>query len=139
MGMYDDLRVVNISHDNFKKKHNNLSFQTKDLECEMFEYLVFNGDLYIQAERGGDGNVIRHEKAIKSDFSGEVNIYTDFTQLGVEYWIEYDLIFKDGVLVEVKAHDAKVRKDKRDMSKKYPTTPNDNRTILDEFSSYTQP
>ena len=45
MGIYDEVRAINVSHENFDSKHNNLKFQTKDLECEMFEYCLFNNDL----------------------------------------------------------------------------------------------
>ena len=53
MGMYDEVKAINVSHDNFDKNHNGLLFQTKSLEVEMFEYCIFNNALYLQAERGG--------------------------------------------------------------------------------------
>lgn len=129
MGMFDEVRAINISHANFDKKHNNLTFQTKDLECELFEYCVFNNDLYVQAEYGEDGYV-RHNKAIKSKQSGTVNIYTDFTRNKIEYWVEYDLVFENGELVDVITYDERIRKDHRDISGSRPNKPS-NRVIIE--------
>ena len=129
MGMYDEVRAINVSHENFDSKHNNLTFQTKDLECEMFEYCLFNNDLYIEAERGGDGYV-RHDKAIKSDYSGSARVYTDYTRNKVEYWIEYDLTFENGALVDVVARGKEVRKDHRDLSNNRPNKPS-NRVMIE--------
>ena len=115
--MYDEIRAINIAHDNFDKSHNGLVFQTKCLESEMFEYCVFNNTLYLQLERGGETGWTIHAPALKSDYSGTINIYTDYTKDKVEYWIEYDLELKDGEIIGVTAYGVKVVKDNRNTSK----------------------
>lgn len=122
MGMYDEVKAINVSHDNFDKNHNGLLFQTKSLEVEMFEYCIFNNALYLQAERGGVAGWTWHDKAIKSDHSGTVNIYTDYTRNKVKYWVEYDLILEDGEIIDVIPYDVRVTKDGRDSPDSLPKT-----------------
>lgn len=122
MGMYDEVKAINVSHDNFDKNHNGLLFQTKSLEVEMFEYCIFNNALYLQAERGGAAGWTWHDKAIKSDHSGTVNIYTDYTRNKVGYWVEYDLILENGEIIDVMAYDVRVTKDGRDSTDTLPKT-----------------
>ncbi|PHM59530.1 hypothetical protein Xish_03649 [Xenorhabdus ishibashii] len=50
MGMFDEVRAINISHKNFYQSHRNYIFQTKDLKCDGSEYCVFNGDLYQEVD-----------------------------------------------------------------------------------------
>lgn len=123
MGMYDEVRAINIAHDNFDNSHNGLVFQTKCLESEMFEYCVFNNALYLQLERGGETGWTIHAPALKSDYSGTVNIYTDYTRDDVEYWIEYELELKDGEIIAVTAYDVRVTKDNRNTSKRSAVKP----------------
>jgi len=66
------LTVINISDKRFK--HNNVSYQTKDLDCQLSEHLVFNDQLWKHYD---GGKRERYSKAIPISFSGELNIYTD--------------------------------------------------------------
>lgn len=123
MGMYDEVKIFRIKHEKFKPEHNGLVFQTKCLECEMMAYSVFNNELYIEAQRHDDGSLECHDIAIKSDHSGEVDIYTNYERDGVEYWVEYRLAIKDGVIIDILRADAIVRKDNRDLSTIKPDLP----------------
>lgn len=128
MGMFDELRAINITHEKFDRAHNGLRFQTKDIECQMFDYCVFNGVLYIEAEYGADGYK-RHDKAVKSHHTGEVNIYTDLTTNDIEYWIEYDLMFENGVLIDVVAHEPAIKRNRQDKASRRPCLPR-NRVLI---------
>lgn len=121
MGMFDEVRAINISHSNFDRKHNGYTFQTKDLECDMSQYCVFNGVLYQEVDNSSEYK--RHDHALKFDYSGELNIYTHIRENGIESWIEYDLIFKDGELVDVVPYEVRVTKDSRDLSAHRPHKP----------------
>ena len=127
MGMYDEVRAINITHDNFKMEHNNLTFQTKDLECEMFEYCIFNNELYLEAD--SCGGYRRYDKAQKTEYNGIVNIYTDFTHSDVEYWIEYDLVIKNGEVIDVIAYEERAIKNNKDLASIRPNLP-DNRVFI---------
>lgn len=130
MGMYDEVRAINIAHDNFDNNHNGLVFQTKCLESEMFEYCVFNNALYLQLERGGETGWTIHAPALKSDYSGTVNIYTDYTRDDIEYWIEYELELKDGEIIAVTASDVRVTKDNRNSSKSSSVIPTNSVSVI---------
>ncbi|MGI8471501.1 hypothetical protein [Pectobacterium brasiliense] len=121
MGMFDEVRAINISHKNFDRKHNGYTFQTKDLECDMSEYCVFNGVLYQEVDNSGEHK--RHDHALKLDYSGELNIYTHTRESGIESWVEYDLVFKDGELVDVVPYEVRVTEDNRDLSAHRPNKP----------------
>lgn len=133
MGMYDEFRVINIAHENFDSNHKNLNFQTKDLECELSEYCVFNGQLYLEAEHSGDGYV-RHSEAIKSDHTGTVSIYTDVTRSKVTWWVEYDLVFENGMLIDVVSHGERIDKDERDLDAYRPSKPSNRVSITISIS-----
>lgn len=121
MGMFDEVQAINISHKNFDRSHNGYTFQTKDLECDMSEYCVFNGVLYQEVDNS-DGNK-HHEYALKHDYSGELNIYTDISENGIESWVEYDLKFQNGELVDVVPYKVRVTEDNRDLSTHRPNKP----------------
>ncbi len=120
--MFDEVRTINISHKNFEYRHNSYSFQTKDLECDMSEYCVFNGVLYQEVDNSGECK--RHDHAMKFNYNGELNIYTHTREGGEESWVEYDLIFESGELVDVVAHDVIITKDTHDLSAQRPCKPN---------------
>ena len=101
MGMFDDVRAINISHKNFDQNHNGYTFQTKDIECDMSVYCVFNGVLYQEIDNSGNGEYKRHDYALKFDYSGKLNIYANIRENNIESWVEYDLTFKDGELIDV--------------------------------------
>jgi hypothetical protein len=117
MGMYDEVRPLNISHKNFEHNHNDCTFQTKDLERDMSEYCVFNGKLFQQVD-GSDGYKrhvqalnVDYTGALNVDYTGALNIYTIFTENDIESWIEYDLVFDCGELIDVVQHDVRIIKD----------------------------
>ncbi len=121
MGMFDEVRAINISHKNFDRKHNSYTFQTKDLGCDMSEYCLFNGVLYQEVDNSGECK--RHDHALKFDYSGELNIYTHTRESGIESWVEYDLVFKGGELVDVVPYEVRVTEDNRDLSAHRPYKP----------------
>lgn len=127
MGMYDQIKGININHKNFNLHHNNVSFQTKDLDCEINEYLVFNGELYQDSD-----TLNPLPMAKKLDHTGEISIYTDIKENGVTSWIEYDLIFEQGRLTDVVAHEPIFRRDHRDLSQMRPNPPSN--TVRVEIS-----
>ena len=116
MGMFDEVRAINISHKNFDQNHNGYTFQTKDIECDMSVYCVFNGVLYQEVDNSGNGEYKRHDYALKFDYSGELNIYANIRENNIESWVEYDLTFKDGQLIDVVSYEVRVTKDNRDLS-----------------------
>jgi hypothetical protein len=91
MGMFDEVRAISISQKNFS--HNGYTFQTKDLDCAMLEFCVTNNVLY-QETFIGSGEYKRHDKPLKLDYSGQLNIYTDTRENGIESWVEYELTSK---------------------------------------------
>lgn len=125
MGMFDEIRALNIAHDNFNDMHNGYTFQTKDLDCDMSRYCIFNGELYQELDNEGYQSK-RHSKAVKFHFTGVINMYTYINKDRLELWVEYDLKFSDGNLVDVIAKDVEVTEDRRDFSSSRPNKP-DNR------------
>jgi len=121
MPNFDEVLVINITHANFDQRHNSQVFQTKDLACEMSEYCIFNGVLYQQVDRSGD--ITRHDKAIRQEYSGELNIYTCKREKDVAYWVEYDLRFESGELVDVVGHEINICEDNRDLAVQRPDKP----------------
>lgn len=126
MGMFDTVRAYLVGHSGFKTKHNGMSFQTKDLENNLSEYCIFNGVLY--EVRDGKENV-RHPQALESEYTGVLNIYTHTSDRDFEYWIEYDLTFKQGRISDVFAYEEEITKDKRDLSEYRPALPG-NRVVV---------
>lgn len=122
MGMFDEVRAINISHKNFDRRHNGHWFQTKSLDCTLSEYCVFNGVLYQEKDNSG-ATPICHEQAIKTGFTGELNIYTQIAEAGLEMWVEYDLIFEAGRLIDVAQHEVTITQDNRDLSGFRPSKP----------------
>lgn len=133
MGMFDEVYAVNIAHKNFDTHHNRHSFQTKDLDCNMSEYCIFNGALYQEVDNSGEYK--RHENAVLMDYSGSLNIYTPVKSLNVEYWVEYELTFDSGRLVDVVAHEPTVMQDYRDISASRPSKPSNRVEVTISVSS----
>lgn len=121
MGMFDEVKAMNICHKNFNRQHNGHVFQTKSLDCDMSEYCIFNGVLYQEVDKSGENKC--HDYAIETGYSGELNIYTHITENSVTYWVEYDLIFDSGKLVDVVKYDIRVTDDGRDFSSQRPSKP----------------
>jgi hypothetical protein len=69
------------------KKH---SFQTKDLDCALFEYEIRRTGLWKHQEG----------KWIKDDFTGEIHFYDCIQEAkhDLDLWIEFGAGFKDGKL-----------------------------------------
>lgn len=122
MGMFDEIRAINITHTKFNILHNGPVFQTKSLDCDMSEYCVFNGVLYRETDNSGVFK--RFDHAVKVDFSGELNLYTTIRKDGIEFWVEYDLVLDSGIIVDVIASEPVVMSDNRDLSAQRPCQPN---------------
>lgn len=110
MGMFDNVLVVNISNKLFD--HNNVHFQTKSLDCVLGDYVIFNNQLWQQSDGEGE----RFDQAKPVDFTGDLNIYTDFTRSEKTYWVEYDISFEHGKLVDVALVANRLTKDCSDKS-----------------------
>lgn len=121
MGMFDEVKAMNICHKNFNRQHNGHVFQTKSLDCDMSEYCIFNGVLYQEVDKSGENKC--HDYAIETSYSGELNIYTHIEEYGVTCWVEYDLVFDSGKLIDVVAYEVRVTEDKRDLSARRPDKP----------------
>jgi len=119
---FDYIRGFNITHKPFSNNHNGHAFQTKDLECVMSEYCIFNGMLYLEVDNS-TSETIRHEHAQLFEYTGELSIYTSITEANIEGWVEYDLIFEKGKLTEVISYPTSLIKDHRDLSNVRPNKP----------------
>lgn len=115
MGMFDTVTVVNISNENFDE--NGLSFQTKCLENKLNEYIVFNNQLWMQY--CGDESQ-RYDEAVPVDLTDTINIYTDHKTGDKVYWLEYNLKFQSGKLVDVEKIEERITKDLSDKSELRP-------------------
>lgn len=132
MGMFDEVRALNITHKNFDPDHNDTTFQTKDMENTMSVYSVFNGQLYQDVD--GSQDYHRHEYAVPVAYDGELNIYTSVIKDGVESWVEYDLHFVSGKLIDVTPYEIRVTKDHRDLSAQRPGMPSNRITVTISLS-----
>lgn len=128
MGMFDEVRVINIRHKNFKEEHNDTVFQTKDIENDLSFYTVFNGHLYQDVDNR-NGRHLRHEYAKPVDHSGVITIYTNIRSGHIESWVEYNLIFEAGNLIDVELVQSRVTKDHRDLYSERPSAPSNRVTI----------
>lgn len=115
MGMYDELKVVHTTKPEFCLRHSNAVFQTKGLECELNNYVVFNDVLYLSSTLSGERG-----SAEVVDHTGSISIYTDITEGDILKWIEYELFFKKGILADVVAREPRIKKDLRDLSQSRP-------------------
>lgn len=111
MGMFDTVTVINIADEAFR--HNDVSYQTKSLECQLNEYIIFNGQLWQQYD-GEKGE--RFALAQPVAFTGDLNIYTDYTSLDRVYWVEYSLTFQNGILASVETVSERLTRDNSDKS-----------------------
>lgn len=121
MGMLDEVRAINICHNNFDQRHNGLIYQSKSLGCEGSLYCIFNGTLYQEADNSAE--FTQHDYAVKVPYSGELNIYTYIEQDNIEYWVDYDLFFESGTLIDVVALGVHITNDNRDLSALRPHKP----------------
>lgn len=116
MGMFDTVSVANLGDKNFK--HNGVHFQTKSLECDGSEFIIFNGQLWHQYN--GE-KMERYDEAVPVEFSGDLNIYTDHTSGPRSYWIEYDIKFVSGKLESVELVAERLTADRTDKSELRPS------------------
>lgn len=123
MGRFDSVRAINISHKNFDKQHNDQVFQAKSLDCDGSVYCIFNGVLYQEVDNSGEPKCQHHDYAIETGYSGELNIYMDITENRVTCWVEYDLVFDSGKIIDVVKYDISVMHDDRDISSYRPSKP----------------
>ena len=121
MGHFDTVRGFNISHKDFDRSHNGEVFQTQDMACDQSEYCIFNDTLYREID--GSSEQRQRAPAIAEDYSGTISIYAPVTSHDIERWVEYDLSFDSGKLVDVAAHAERILKDRRDFSEKRPASP----------------
>lgn len=128
MGMFDTVKVINI-HDK-KFKHNNVSYQTKSLECQGNDYIIFNDQLWMQYD--GEENKM-FSKAIPVNFSGELDIYSDYIYGDKTYWIEYSLSFLKGKLTGVEAIGKRLTKDRSDKSTMKPNPKSKSSCVTVDF------
>lgn len=70
-------------------RHSNAAFQTKGLECELNNYVVFNDVLYLSSTLSGERG-----SAEVVDHTGSISIYTDITEGDILKWIEYELFYE---------------------------------------------
>lgn len=96
MGMFDTVKVKNIKHKNFK--HTGHVFQTKDLDLNLSEYEIVNGRLWLKVF---GGKYPRLKVDFDFKYNGPLNIYAHTKVDGIEQRVEYDLTFKDGLLIDV--------------------------------------
>ena len=136
MARFSTVTPINIADTAFK--HNGKSFQTSDLpigDNVNNDYLVFNGQLYIEYEDG-----VKHDMAKPFDYTGTVSIYNSFTDSWYETWVEYELRFENGQLKSVVAVTNKITKDLRDANEKRPrpSSPSVVITLSDSEEVYNQ-
>lgn len=135
MGNFNNVTVVNINTTEFS--HNGKTFQTYALISDdghtSNDYIVFNGQLYIAYEDG-----VKYPMARPTDYSGSVNIYNSFTDSSYERWVEYDLVFADGILQSVSLVQDRITKDLRDANDKRPrpSSPCVTITLSDSEAAY---
>lgn len=129
MGMFDTVRAQNIVHKNFK--HNGVSFQTKDLECELSDYIIFNGRLWLERDGAAEEEL---SCAVDTNFEGNLCIYTSVTHNDITKWIEYCLTFDHGSLVGVELMEERISSDKRDLSESRPNKPSNRMMVKIDIS-----
>jgi len=128
MGRYDTVTVVNIADDAFR--HNDVSYQTQSLECQGNDYIIFNGQLWQQYD-GEKGE--RFALAQPVAFTGDLDIYTDYTSLDRVYWVEYNLMFKDGLLAGVEVVAERLTRDNSDKSAHRPAPKSNSSCVTVDF------
>lgn len=115
MGMFDTVNVVNISSDKFS--HNGISFQTKCLENQLNEYVIFNNQLWVQYD---SDKPKQYDEAIPVDLTDTINVYTNHKARDKVYWLEYNLEFESGKLIGVEKVEERITKDLSDKSELRP-------------------
>lgn len=76
----------------------------------------------------------RHEYAVPVAYDGALNIYTSVIKDSVESWVEYDLHFIAGKLIDVTPYEIRVTKDHRDLSWQRPGMPSNRITVTINLS-----
>lgn len=115
MGMFDSVRVVHIDNQEFED--NGTMFQTKDLDCDLDTYYVFNNRLWMLSESQDTLNEME-----QVPYDGTLNIYERVVTDAYEQWIEYNLSFENGHLVGVE--NVSSGKELKDVSERRPNLPN---------------
>lgn len=98
MGMFDDVNFEYRMPDGF----DGWGYQTKDFDCTLDVYTVTpGGRLYRTSCSGHRDDDGREDRPIGDlSYDGTLNIYTS----GRAGWREYDLVFTQGNLVEIRCH-----------------------------------
>ena len=97
MGMFDDVEFRYRMPDGYE----GCGYQSKSLDCTRDEYVVTPDGRLHRRYSSGFLNEVRQPLGDLT-FDGELNIYT--SELGTNVWHEYDLIFVQGSLREIRCH-----------------------------------
>ena len=99
MGMFDEIKVPKsylkglLTKDQEKLLSGN-NYQTKSFENFLAQYKIYRQRLYLK-----DAECSKEEKWVRTSHSGKVIFYDSMAdQDGNEWWVEFDFLFKDGVL-----------------------------------------
>jgi hypothetical protein len=100
MGMFDEIAVPKsylkglLTKDQEKLLSGN-AYQTKSFENFLSQYKIYRQRLYFKDVECWP----KEEKWARTSHSGKVNFYDSLTdQDGNAWWVEFDFLFKDGVL-----------------------------------------
>jgi len=102
MGMYDDIEFRYRMPDGYEGRR----FQSKSLDCTGDQYVVTPEGRLHRTYSSGYPNEVRQPLGDLA-FDGELNIYT--SEFGTKAWHEYDLIFIQGNLREIRCHQTEGR------------------------------
>lgn len=101
MGMFDDITVPKsylkglLTKEQEKLIKGN-SYQTKSLENFLGQYKIHRQKLYVKQGEWKDG---KDGKWVKDPYDGTINFYTSFSDDdGNRWWVEFDFLFRQGVL-----------------------------------------
>ncbi len=107
MGMYDSIWCRRVLPDGLDGNEHN--FQTKSLDCCLFQYEIRQDGLLVRYDIDEEGNVDRSVPPRLLDYHGRITFYTDTLDTNHSgkspalIWHEYVAKFTDGKLVEITA------------------------------------
>ena len=96
MSMFDNIKIINTSLPGIE--FCNEWFQTKDLDGDSSEFVIFNDQLFMSYDGSVPSAMLTYKQV---DFSGEINIYGQVQDGKKTRWLEYDLDFVDGRLSSI--------------------------------------
>lgn len=129
MSMFDTLQATHIVHDKFKHEHTDKSFQTKDFDCNMDDYIIFRNRLYKRKELSPKN--LKLYDYVACGFTGEASICTYIEENKITCWHQYDLLFKNGLLVDILNYHCEITEDKRDITRYEPKKNNNVKISID--------